>query len=88
MDIHLPCSSGCRGCFGWHTVCNTREAEHYINLVYITSLRSYLGADNICVLISEVNVLNMPLQGHLMEVLVAVGALLPTITLLLARCVR
>ena len=54
----------------------------------MTSLRSYLGADNICVLISEVNVLNMPLQGHLMEVLVAVGALLPTITLLLPRCVR
>ena len=51
-------------------------------------LLAALRADHVCVLVPEVHVLDVALEGHLVEVLVAVGALLPAVPLLLAGGVR
>lgn len=48
----------------------------------------YLGTYDIGVLISEVDVFNVPFQRHLMEVLMTIGALFSTVPLLLARSIR
>ena len=49
---------------------------------------SYLRTYDIGVLISEVDVFDVPFQRHLMEVLMTIGALFPTVPLLLTRGVR
>ena len=51
-------------------------------------LLAALRADHVGVLVPEVHVLDVALEGHLVEVLVAVGALLPAVPLLLAGGVR
>ena len=48
----------------------------------------YLGTYDIGVLISEVDVFNVPFQRHLMEVLMTIGALFSTVPFLLARSIR
>ena len=48
----------------------------------------YLGTYDIGVLISEVDVFNVPFQRHLMEVLMTIGALFSTVPLLLAGSIR
>ena len=47
-----------------------------------------LRADDVGVLVLEVDILDVPLERHLVEILVTVGTLLPAVPLLLARRVR
>ena len=47
-----------------------------------------LGADDVGVLILEVDILDVPLERHLVEILVTVWTLLPAVPLLFARRVR
>jgi len=51
--------------------------------ILFAALRTY----DIGVLISEVDVFDVPFQRHLMEVLMTIGALFPTVPLLLTRSV-
>ena len=52
--------------------------------ILFATLRTY----DIGILVSEVGIFNVPFQRHLVEVLVAVGALFPTVPLLLPRSIR
>ena len=54
------------------------------SIMYCSYLRTY----DIGVLISEVDIFDVPFQRHLMEVLMTIGALFPTVPLLLTRSVR
>ena len=59
--------------------------EVAVEAVLAGVLLAALRADHVGVLVPEVHVLDVSLEGHLVEVLVAVGALLPAVPLLLAR---
>ena len=49
---------------------------------------SYLRTYDIGVLVSEVDIFNVPFQRHLVEVLMTIGALFSTVPLLLAGSIR
>lgn len=61
--------------------------EMTVETILTCILFATLRTDNISVLVLEMDIFDMSLQGHLMEIFLTVRALLPTVSLLLSRCV-
>lgn len=61
--------------------------EMTVETILTCILFATLRTDNVSVLVLEMDIFDMSLQGHLMEIFLTVRALLPTVSLLLSRCV-